>query len=301
MIASFGALTPDNLVEAFRRVLTLRVPVDQLAPEAPKEPFRLHLAGESTRTPFFCSGCPHNTGLLVPEGSLVGAGIGCHGMVSIVPRAQTGEVMGLTQMGGEGAQWIGVAPFVSTPHLFQNIGDGTYFHSGQLAVQAAVAAGTTVTYKLLYNAAVAMTGGQDAAGLRSVPDIARKLLAEGVKRVAITTDDPAKYRGAGLPAEVSVAHRDKIIDVQEELRRIQGVTVLIHDQQCAAEKRPRSQAGDPGPGTVPGGHRRAGLRGLRRLRCAVELPQPPSPGDRVRAQDRHRPGELQRRRQLPPG
>ena len=249
LIAHYGALTSENLVDSFRRVLTLRVPADQLAPIAVKEPFRLKLAGESTRTPFFCSGCPHNTSLQVPEGSMVGAGIGCHGMVTMVTTEKNGDVMGLTQMGGEGAQWIGTAPFVTTPHLFQNLGDGTYFHSGQLAVQAAVAAGTTVTYKILYNAAVAMTGGQDASGLRPVPDLARKLLAEGVKRVAITTDDPRKYRGMGMPAEVTVSHRDKIIEVQEDLRKLSGVTVLIHDQQCATEKRRDRKRGILAPAT----------------------------------------------------
>ncbi len=249
LIAHYGALTADNLVESLRRVLTLRIPADQLAPVAAKEPFRLKLSAESTRTPFFCSGCPHNTGLQVPDGSLVGAGIGCHGMVTMVTSGKNGDVMGLTQMGGEGAQWIGTAPFVTTPHLFQNIGDGTYFHSGQLAVQASISAGTTVTYKILYNAAVAMTGGQDASGLRPVPDLARKLLAEGVKRVAITTDDPTKYRGLGMPGEVTVSHRDKIIEVQEELRKISGVTVLIHYQQCATEKRRDRKRGILAPAT----------------------------------------------------
>ncbi|MGZ7011277.1 MAG: indolepyruvate ferredoxin oxidoreductase family protein, partial [Ilumatobacteraceae bacterium] len=156
LVTHYGALTIDNLVDSLRRVLTLRVPADQLATVRKSEPVRISLGATAVRTPFFCSGCPHNTGLLVPEGSLVGAGIGCHGMVSIVPRPQTGEVTGITQMGGEGAQWIGTAPFVEDRHFFQNMGDGTYFHSGQLAVQAAVASGTTMTFKILYNAAVAM-------------------------------------------------------------------------------------------------------------------------------------------------
>jgi indolepyruvate ferredoxin oxidoreductase len=207
------------------------------------------LGAEAVRTPFFCSGCPHNTGLLVPEGSLVGAGIGCHGMVSIVPREQTGHVTGITQMGGEGAQWIGTAPFVEDHHFFQNMGDGTYFHSGQLAVQAAVASGTTMTFKILYNAAVAMTGGQDAAGLRSVPEMAQMLIAEGVKHITITTDDPAKYRGVDLPGGVDVVHRDSIVDAQEKLRAIDGVTVHIHDQQCAAEKRRDRKRGILAPAT----------------------------------------------------
>jgi indolepyruvate ferredoxin oxidoreductase len=237
LITHYGALTTDNLVDSLRRVLTLRIPADQLATIRKSEPVRISLGAEAVRTPFFCSGCPHNTGLLVPEGSLVGAGIGCHGMVSIVPREQTGHVTGITQMGGEGAQWIGTAPFVEDDHFFQNMGDGTYFHSGQLAVQAAIASGTTMTFKILYNAAVAMTGGQDAAGLRSVPEMTRMLMAEGVKHITITTDDPSKYRGVDLPNGVDVVHRDSIVDAQEKLRGIDGVTVHIHDQQCAAEKR----------------------------------------------------------------
>jgi indolepyruvate ferredoxin oxidoreductase len=237
LITHYGALTIDNLVDSLRRVLTLRVPADQLATIRKSEPVRISLGAAAVRTPFFCSGCPHNTGLQVPEGSLVGAGIGCHGMVSIVPRERTGEVTGITQMGGEGAQWIGTAPFVEDHHFFQNMGDGTYFHSGQLAVQAAIASGTTMTFKILYNAAVAMTGGQDAAGLRTVPEMTQMLMAEGVKRIIVTTDDPAKYRGVNLPSGVEVVHRDSIIDAQEQLRAIDGVTVHIHDQQCAAEKR----------------------------------------------------------------
>ena len=249
LVNHYGALTTDNLVDALRRVLTLRVPADQLATVRKSEPVRIALGSAAVRTPFFCSGCPHNTGLLVPEGSLVGAGIGCHGMVSIVPRPQTGDVTGITQMGGEGAQWIGTAPFVEDKHFFQNMGDGTYFHSGQLAVQAAVASGTTMTFKILYNAAVAMTGGQDAAGLRSVPEMTRMLMAEGVKHITITTDDPAKYRGVELPAGVDVVHRDEIVAAQDKLRKISGVTVHIHDQQCAAEKRRDRKRGILAPAT----------------------------------------------------
>jgi indolepyruvate ferredoxin oxidoreductase len=249
LITHYGALTIDNLVDSLRRVLTLRIPADQLATVRKPEPVRITLGVEAVRTPFFCSGCPHNTGLLVPEGSLVGAGIGCHGMVSIVPREQTGHVTGITQMGGEGAQWIGTAPFVEDQHFFQNMGDGTFFHSGQLAVQAAIASGTTMTFKILYNAAVAMTGGQDAAGLRSVPEMAQMLMAEGVKHITITTDDPAKYRGVDLPSGVDVVHRDAIVDAQEKLRAMDGVTVHIHDQQCAAEKRRDRKRGILAPAT----------------------------------------------------
>ncbi len=232
-----GALTAEGLVEPLRRVLTMALPADRLAPPREVQRLQLSLSSQAVRTPFFCSGCPHNTGTLVPEGSLVGAGIGCHGMVSFMGGGSRGTITGMTQMGGEGSQWIGIAPFVDDPHLFQNVGDGTFFHSGQLAVQAAVAAGVDITFKLLYNAAVAMTGGQDATGLLPVPDVAGKLLHEGVKEIIITTDDPGKYRGVSVPKGAKVLHRDKIIEAQEHLRSVPGVTVLIHDQQCAAEKR----------------------------------------------------------------
>src|SRR6185436_18187778 len=127
LITHYGALTTDNLVDSLRRVLTLRIPADQLAQVRKSEPVRIALGSEAVRTPFFCSGCPHNTGTLVPEGSLVGAGIGCHGMVSFMGGGSRGTITGITQMGGEGSQWIGIAPFVDDPHLFQNVGDGTFF------------------------------------------------------------------------------------------------------------------------------------------------------------------------------
>ena len=243
LVPATGALTADSLVEPLRRVLLERIGAERLAPPKAAESFKLVLGAEAQRTPFFCSGCPHNTGLLVPDGSLVGAGIGCHGMVSMIGRPQTGEVISITAMGGEGAQWVGLAPFVGDRHMFQNMGDGTFFHSGQLAIQYAVSAGANITFKILYNAAVAMTGGQDAAGVRPVPDVAAMLLAEGVKRVVITTDDPGKYRGVSVPRGVDVMHRDRIVEAQEQLRAIDGVTVLIHDQQCAAEKRRERKRG----------------------------------------------------------
>ena len=243
LVPATGALTADSLVEPLRRVLLERIGAERLSPPKATDTFRLVLGAEAQRTPFFCSGCPHNTGLLVPDGSLVGAGIGCHGMVSMIGRPETGEVVSITAMGGEGAQWVGAAPFVGDRHMFQNMGDGTFFHSGQLAIQYAVSAGVTVTFKILYNAAVAMTGGQDAAGVRPVPDVAAMLLAEGVERVIITTDDPGKYRGISVPRGVDVMHRDRIVEAQEQLRAIDGVTVLIHDQQCAAEKRRERKRG----------------------------------------------------------
>jgi indolepyruvate ferredoxin oxidoreductase len=193
-----------------------------------------------TRTPYFCSGCPHNSSTRVPRGSTVGAGIGCHTLALLMPAEAVGDIVGLTQMGGEGAQWIGMAPFVEVPHLIQNIGDGTYAHSGSLAIRAAIAAGVNITYKILYNSAVAMTGGQPAVGGLPAGVLAERLLREGAAKVVITSDAPGQV---GRVNGVDVRHRDQLVAVQEELSRIPGVTVLIHQQECAAEKRRKRRRG----------------------------------------------------------
>jgi indolepyruvate ferredoxin oxidoreductase len=188
------------------------------------------------RIPYFCSGCPHNTSTVVPEGMRAYAGIGCHFMAQWMDRS----TLGYTQMGGEGANWNGEAPFSKRNHVFQNIGDGTYNHSGSMAIRAAIAADTNITYKILFNDAVAMTGGQANDGGLTVPQVARQVAAEGAKRVVVVTDEPDKYlRGTAWPEGLTIHHRDDLIAVQKELAEIPGVTVLIYDQTCAAEKRRR--------------------------------------------------------------
>jgi indolepyruvate ferredoxin oxidoreductase len=187
------------------------------------------------RGPFFCSGCPHNTSTNVPEGSTAIAGIGCHSMAIWYGRATA-----FTQMGGEGASWLGVAPFSETTHIFQNVGDGTYYHSGSLGIRAAVAAGVNITFKILYNDAVAMTGGQPVDGPLTVPQITRQLHAEGVRTIVVVADDPLKYAiGSDWAPGVTLKHRDELDAVQRALRDVSGVTALVYDQTCAAEKRRR--------------------------------------------------------------
>lgn len=192
------------------------------------------------RAPHYCSGCPHNSSTKVPEGSRALAGIGCHYMAAwIYPKTQT-----FSQMGGEGVAWIGQAPFTQTQHVFANLGDGTYFHSGLLAVRAAVAAKVPITYKILYNDAVAMTGGQPVDGTLTVPQISRQLAAEGVKRIVVVTDQLEKYKGVkDLAPGIPVLRRDQMEAVQKELREYPSVSAIIYDQTCAAEKRRRRKRG----------------------------------------------------------
>jgi indolepyruvate ferredoxin oxidoreductase len=224
--------------EDVARALVARIGPGRMPSTAPIQvrPARLALPTVAARTPYFCSGCPHNTSTRTGDGTLVGVGIGCHAMVALDGDGR-GTQIGVTQMGGEGAQWIGLAPFTDDRHFVQNLGDGTFHHSGSLAIRAAVASGASMTYKLLYNDAVAMTGGQKAEGRMDVPALTRLLAIEGVRRIVVTTAEPATYRGVRLDPIASVRHRDDFAGVERELAALDGVTVLIHDDRCAAEER----------------------------------------------------------------
>jgi indolepyruvate ferredoxin oxidoreductase len=191
------------------------------------------------RIPYFCSGCPHNTSTKVPEGSRATAGIGCHVMAIWMDRSTST----FTHMGGEGAPWIGQAPFSETKHTFANLGDGTYYHSGILAIRAAIAAKVNITYKILYNDAVAMTGGQPVDGPISPQMIAQQCAAEGVKKIVVVSDEPSKYPAGYFASDIGIHHRDELDRVQRELRDTEGCTILLYDQTCAAEKRRRRKRG----------------------------------------------------------
>ncbi len=240
-----GALDPNEIGMAIGERILRYAPSDDLARKVSslkQAQARLsETVDVATRTPYFCSGCPHNTSTKVPEGSRASAGIGCHYMALWMDR----ETVGFTAMGGEGANWVGEAPFSKRKHIFQNLGDGTYNHSGILALRFAVAAGTNITYKILFNDAVAMTGGQQHEGGLTVDMIASQVRGAGVDRIAIVTDDPDKYATGGItfPAGATVHHRTELDAVQRELREIDGVTVVIYDQTCAAEKRRRRKRG----------------------------------------------------------
>ncbi|WCB96867.1 hypothetical protein DSM104299_05635 [Baekduia alba] len=242
LVPSRGSLDAD----AIARALGARLPGDALPPSAAarleqlttREQAVAAIVPEAARTPFFCSGCPHNISTKAAPDQLVGAGIGCHSLVAVDPSDQRGLLLGgAPQMGGEGAQWLGMGPFTDDPHFVQNIGDGTFHHSGSLALRAAVAAGANVTYKLLYNDAVAMTGGQYPQGRLSVPSLTRWLALEGVKRVIVTTPEPESHGTGALDAIASVRHRDDFVAAEAELAEVEGVTVIIHDDRCATEER----------------------------------------------------------------
>lgn len=240
LLTARGTLGAEDVARALaRRIGPDRLPARagaHLAALAPARRTRVALPTVAARTPFFCSGCPHNTSTRTADETLVGVGIGCHAMIAL-DGAGRGTQIGLTQMGGEGAQWIGIAPFTDDRHFVQNLGDGTFHHSGSLAVRAAVAAGVTMTYKLLYNDAVAMTGGQRAEGRLDIPAVIRLLAVEGVRKVVVTTAEPERYRGVRLDPIATVRHRDDFAEVERELAAVDGVTVLLHDDRCAAEER----------------------------------------------------------------
>jgi indolepyruvate ferredoxin oxidoreductase len=244
LLPNLGELTPAMIARVIAR---------RLAPfySSPQIEARLRFLSDkekalqaplfsTQRTPHFCSGCPHNTSTRVPEGSRALAGIGCHYMTIWMDR-QTDT---FTQMGGEGVTWIGQAPFTETPHVFQNLGDGTYFHSGHLAVRAAVASGVNITYKILYNDAVAMTGGQPIDGVLRVDQLSRQVFNEGVQRIALVSDDPDKHTSREGFAPITTFHHRRDLDaVQRELREFKGVSVIIYEQTCATEKRRRRKRG----------------------------------------------------------
>ncbi|CUA84797.1 TPP-dependent indolepyruvate ferredoxin oxidoreductase, alpha subunit [Chelatococcus sambhunathii] len=240
-----GALDPNDIAIAVGERVLRYYPSEELAARVNRiKAFQRALkeAPEiANRLPHYCSGCPHNSSTVVPEGMRAYAGIGCHYMVQWMDR----RTDGFTQMGGEGANWIGEAPFSTRGHVFQNLGDGTYNHSGILALRWAIATKTNITYKILFNDAVAMTGGQHHEGSLTVDMIARQVRAEGVERIALVSDEPHKYPATiAWPAGITLHHRDDLETVQRELAAIPGVTVLIYDQTCAAEKRRRRKKGE---------------------------------------------------------
>ncbi|MBO0739207.1 MAG: indolepyruvate ferredoxin oxidoreductase family protein, partial [Alphaproteobacteria bacterium] len=244
ILPSSGELTPAQIA----RVIAQRIARFHTSPRIAErlaflEARERHLGSGNvvpfSRTPYFCSGCPHNTSTKVPEGSRALAGIGCHYLSQFMDRSTAT----FTQMGGEGAPWIGQAPFTETPHVFANLGDGTYTHSGVLAIRAAVAAKVNITYKLLFNDAVAMTGGQPVDGGLTVPALTRQLAAEGVRRIIVVTDEPKYPPAADFAPDTAVRHRDDLDAVQRELREVSGVTAIVYDQTCAAEKRRRRKRG----------------------------------------------------------
>jgi indolepyruvate ferredoxin oxidoreductase len=243
LFLSSGALEANHIARVIAQRLISRLPDPSLAARlaaltdlADRHPEAVGMV----RQPHFCAGCPHNTSTNVPEGSRALAGIGCSFMAVWMDR----NTWGFTQMGAEGAGWAGEAPFSRRKHVFQNIGDGTYYHSGLLAIRAAAASGVNITYKILYNDAVAMTGGQAHDGPLDVPQITRQVHAEGARRIVVVTDEPEKYPSdAGFAPGTTVEHRDRLDAVQRELRDVEGLSVLVYDQTCASEKRRRRKRG----------------------------------------------------------
>ncbi|MDA0787394.1 MAG: indolepyruvate ferredoxin oxidoreductase family protein, partial [Proteobacteria bacterium] len=244
MLSSSGELSPGQIAAVIARRLDRWHSSDAIAERLSflerKEASLAQQPPSAKRIPYFCSGCPHNTSTKVPEGSRALAGIGCHFMALWMDR----DTQTFTHMGGEGVTWVGQAPFSNTEHVFVNLGDGTYYHSGYMAIRQAVAAEVNITYKILFNDAVAMTGGQQVDGPLTVPGITRQVEAEGVKRIVVVSDEPDKYpTGAPFAHGVTIHHRDDLDQVQRDLREFPGVSVLVYDQTCAAEKRRRRKRG----------------------------------------------------------
>jgi indolepyruvate ferredoxin oxidoreductase len=239
-----GALDPNDIAICIGRRLLNYHQSEELAGRVRRleeaQRVLVETKDAATRIPYFCSGCPHNSSTVVPEGHRAYAGIGCHYMVQWMDRATEG----FTQMGGEGANWVGEARFSKRNHVFQNLGDGTYDHSGVLALRFAIASGVNITYKILFNDAVAMTGGQRLDGGLTVQMLASQVAAEGVKRLAVVSDDPDKYAPGSFPAGTTVHHRSELDAVQRMMAEIPGCTAIIYDQTCAAEKRRRRKRGE---------------------------------------------------------
>ncbi len=251
LLPAMAELDPDLMLHVLARRLA-RFADAQLAARLSQIPDTFAVvptisfgAADLLRPPSFCAGCPHNRSTRVPDGSIAGGGIGCHTMAVFDPERRTNF---LTQMGGEGSNWIGQAPFTNTKHIFQNMGDGTYFHSGYLSVRAAVAAGSTITFKILLNGAIAMTGGQIVEGQvfdgeLTAPKIAAQVAAEGVKTIAIVSDQPTHHDLKNYPAGTTIDGRENLDAVQRRLRDIAGVTVLIYQQPCATERKRQRKHG----------------------------------------------------------
>jgi indolepyruvate ferredoxin oxidoreductase len=239
LIGMAGAVDADAVARALARLWADRLPehVRRRRDDAGERVRAAALPIAPARTPFFCSGCPHNLSTLAAEDQLVGAGIGCHSLIWLDAPGRRGQILGAPQMGGEGAQWLGMAPFTEDRHYVQNMGDGTFHHSGSLAIRAAVAAGRPITFRLLYNDAIAMTGGQTPPGRLGVVDLVAWLTVEGVRQVIVTTEDVDSFRGAALPATATVRDRSQLAVAQQELAAVEGVTVLIHTDRCATEER----------------------------------------------------------------
>ncbi|MCB2048513.1 MAG: indolepyruvate ferredoxin oxidoreductase family protein [Novosphingobium sp.] len=245
LVSETGELSPERIAPVLAARLDLATGQSELVARAQALALLSGTGGDNAplaiRTPSFCAGCPHNRSTVVPDGSVALAGIGCHGMASLMPERNTRPG---SHMGGEGASWIGQEPFTETSHVFQNLGDGTYFHSGLLAIRACVAATANITYKILLNGAVGMTGGQpiegeEFAGEVTAPRVAQQVASEGVRRIAVVSDSPAHFDAVkgSFPQGTSFHHRDDLDAVQRELRNVRGVSVLIYDQSCATERR----------------------------------------------------------------